>query len=430
MSELILPVQQPLTMARTASGTSRTNSLPSAATAGNLIVALFWNASGDTNINTVTGLCSTWTYVVSGVWGLAYGIADGGGTTVTLHATSARTMALMLYEFTPAQAIGSITGHVNTAGSAPPPEFTTDTITSAQTVLDMWALIGNTTAPTTYDDNLSGLQWARLTQANDNTDVIQCGGAYPTASAAGAPSYRPLDPTGSVTGSALWQLVISGSVPRGWVVGAIGWGGVPGGPAYPLYVNTASNTSNGSSISVPIPTGTQAGDLLLMFLNTLNANTVPTTPTGWTRLGTVPASSALVVYSKIAVAGEPSASVSLSGSTHTAARTVTYRGTGISVQSIAYNTVGSTSSLSLPAGSTTGDVMLVAGYAKADGSNFNSSPSGGRVFSSGSAFVTSPTLDMTLADERLTGSAALPSRTITTSGTTTQLTAAAVVLTV
>jgi len=84
----------------------------------------------------------------------------------------------------------------------------------------------------------------------------------------------------------------------------------------------AGTVQTGSSVTLPVPSGYAAGDLLLIFLSTIGS---PTTPTGWEIVTN--ASGNTVIYSKIATSSEASVSLS-TGSALTPSVMLAYRGVG------------------------------------------------------------------------------------------------------
>lgn len=196
------------------------------------------------------------------------------------------------------------------------------------------------------------------------------------------------------------------------------------------FVASASNTSDTASIAINVPTGTAEGDLMVAFLHTTNADTVPTTPAGWTRLGTPTAGGCLVTYSKTAGAGETATTVTLSGVTHSATMTRTYRGSSsLNIQAALYSTAGAVTSCALASGSVTGDVLtLVEMWTKISGSGGISPPGAVGNVMSGTAFVSAPQLRYAGGDESMNGLTAIPSRTATASAAPTIWTAAAIVI--
>lgn len=104
--------------------------------------------------------------------------------------------------------------------------------------------------------------------------------------------------------------------------------------ATPLAVASSaswnSNNTSSASHSVTLPSGIQAGNLLLMFFIKNNSNTTElTTPSGWTELASCTPNDNDVgrIYGKIASGSEGSTQTVSTGSSRTAAA-ITYRITG------------------------------------------------------------------------------------------------------
>lgn len=182
------------------------------------------------------------------------------------------------------------------------------------------------------------------------------------------------------------------------------------GPA--TYVDSAITTTNGTATTatINIPAGTVADDLMLAFHHTVNADTVSTTPSGWTLEGTPPGSSDVVVYSKIAGAGESAATITKTTGQRSTVHTRTYRGTSIAVQSAVYNRVTSATSCPLGSGSVSGDPTLVHFYGLSDsGANITATPTEMVNDTSG----VNSALETQDGDEDLTGVTSIPARSAT-----------------
>jgi hypothetical protein len=184
------------------------------------------------------------------------------------------------------------------------------------------------------------------------------------------------------------------------------------GADHATFIDTdITTTSSSASATINIPAGTTPGDLVLAFHHTVNADTVSTTPAGWTRQGSPPGSSDVVVYSKIAGASEPAATITLTGAQRSTVHSRTYRGTNsIAVQSTVYNRVTSATSCPLGSGSVSGDPTLVMFFGLSDAAaNRTSTPTEMVNDLTG----VNSALETADGDENLTGVTSIPSRAAT-----------------
>jgi len=101
----------------------------------------------------------------------------------------------------------------------------------------------------------------------------------------------------------------------------------PGNGIARAGTSMVATTTAASSVTVPLPAGTAAGDVLVSCL-TLNGGTVRTAPAGWTQLAAVTASSNPKVYGyyKVAAAGETAPTWALSASMTSGAGITRYTG--------------------------------------------------------------------------------------------------------
>ena len=166
--------------------------------------------------------------------------------------------------------------------------------------------------------------------------------------------------------------------------------------AVPTYVGENKSSTTGSSLSITLPTGTQAGDLIIAVLTGASSGScVWTLTSGWTSGFT--SSNALAVYYRYAIAGEPSSyTFSMTGSTGGSGYLLSYR------QASAHVFAGSYSSGTTLAAITTtvnNSIILAAARHGISGSTVTITTSGYTTIDSYSG--TSPGMGSTVASKTL-----------------------------
>lgn len=80
-----------------------------------------------------------------------------------------------------------------------------------------------------------------------------------------------------------------------------------GGVGRPRFISFAVSTTSGTgiSLSIPAPSGIQAGDLLVSILGTGGATVTWTDPSGWTEIANINGFTGLRILTKVATGSEP-----------------------------------------------------------------------------------------------------------------------------
>ncbi len=200
-------------------------------------------------------------------------------------------------------------------GSAPPPADTTapdTTINSGPsgtvTTADASFTFGSTETGSTFQCQLDGAAYAACTSPWAYTGLANGSHTF---------SVRATDAAGNTDAS---------PASRTWTVDVAAPPPPPGGIVR-ASVSTVANSTATATITVPLPAGTAAGDVLVSCLS-LNGGTVRTAPAGWTQIAAVTtvANPHVYGYYKVAAAGEPTPSWGLSGSLTNGAGIARYTG--------------------------------------------------------------------------------------------------------
>lgn len=160
-------------------------------------------------------------------------------------------------------------------------------------------------------------------------------------------------------------------IPGVVAAGAMGQGSDPLPPGgTPTFVGAGTPADSTGSISLDWPAGHAAGDYGIIFIECVHT-TIPTAPSGWTLIGQRAYNNVqgtqLAIFGKFAASSsESNVSVPAMGD-HTVGIMLAYRGVNVSTPiDVIAGGDGSTSSIVLPAVTTTGDNRLVI-HAVADG---------------------------------------------------------------
>ncbi len=196
---------------------------------------------------------------------------------------------------------------------------------------------------------------------------------------------------------------------------------------------SAGDNGTGATLTLTLPTGVQANDQILLAVNLPGNQSIKTTPSGYTKIGTYSSGTGasntqLVLYRRTAQAGDSNVTVTFSKTFAKAATLVVYRGvnpiTPIDVSSS--GTTVSGQSVTAPSVTTTksGDELVLALSAQSSTAGTWTAPSQmtTRVSQAGG-----PTVAGALADQALTSAGSTGSQTATFS-TTASLTAALLAL--
>jgi PKD repeat protein len=127
----------------------------------------------------------------------------------------------------------------------------------------------------------------------------------------------------------------------------------PGGNI--TFVAAAHVTGNGSTETVNIPSGVQAGDGMLLLASVANVPTTITPPAGWALVSSTPPSLTSIttqVFARVAQAGDAGDPVSIgySGAPHATLQLLAYRGTNNAnpVAAVAVSTASGASTITSP----------------------------------------------------------------------------------
>jgi RHS repeat-associated protein len=178
---------------------------------------------------------------------------------------------------------------------------------------------------------------------------------------------------------------------------------------------SGGDSGTGTSLKLTLPSGVVANDQILLAVTLPGNDTLPTTPTGYTEVGsektgTSSTSLQMVLYRRTAQAGDSSVTVTFASKFAKAATLVVYSGvnpsTPIDVSS--NETVTSGTSVTVPSATTTsaGDEMLLSLGALASKAGTFTAPSGTttRVTQAGGTTIENALADETLGAAGATGS--------------------------
>ncbi len=188
------------------------------------------------------------------------------------------------------------------------------------------------------------------------------------------------------------------------------------------FVASSTGTANSATPSVPVPTGVQAGDTMLLTASLSNA-TSATPPAGWTLVGDHSATATLrtLVWSRTATSAETSPVRVTLDAVHKAALAISaYRGVSAATITSDFNTDASTTSHTTPAVSTVPAGAWVVSLWADKGANTQWTAPGGSSLRAQAYSTASGAVSQAVADTNGPAVAPVAGATATTNATSTR----------